>query len=57
MLFDELGGGERNLRDGRPEWVGMAVATLFFVEFGQIVQCQRDGAVGPARFLIDRPPF
>jgi len=58
MLFDEVGGGERNLRDGRPEWVGMGVATLFFVEFGQIVQCQRDGAViGPARFFIDRRPF
>ena len=56
MLFDEVGGGERNLRDGRPEWVGMGVA--IFVEFGQIVQCQRDGAViGPARFLIDRRPF
>jgi hypothetical protein len=37
MLFDAVGGGERNLRDGRLKWVGMGVATLFFVEFGQIV--------------------
>src|SRR5262249_9408719 len=37
------------------EWLGIGVAALFFVEFGQIVQCQRDrGVIGPERFLIDR---
>jgi hypothetical protein len=42
----------------QPEWAGIGVATLFFVEFGQIAQRQRDRAViGQARFLTDRRPF